>query len=70
MKLNNKRAWVEAIVDTIFALLMNFPLNIVMLWICSKMELTILQTSITMSSVFTVVAVVRKYLVRDYCSKQ
>ena len=61
-----RSCWGEAIVDTIIAVCMNFPLNVILLWSCTQMDFSVLKTSITMTCVFTVIAVVRKATVRKY----
>ena len=67
--LSNQSAWKESITDTVVALIMNLPLNMSMLYVCKLLEMTLIQTSLTLSCVFTVVAVIRKYCTRIYFSK-
>lgn len=68
--MNNKKAWLESITDTIIAIVINFPISVTMVWFCRKMELSVFQTSLTFTSVFTVIAIVRKYIIRNYFSKK
>ena len=63
-------AWFEAISDTALGTLINFPLNIVILTITFKLELSAFDTSIVLCVVFTILAIVRKYIVRTYFSKK
>ena len=62
----NKSAWVEAIGDTALGTIINLPLNIIILTITFKLQLSVLDTSIVLWIVFTVVAIIRKYAVRKY----
>lgn len=61
--------WVESISDTVLALIINFPLNIMMLWCAKYLELTVIQTSVFLTIIFTVVAIVRKVFTRKYFNK-
>lgn len=70
MNLRNKKAWIESISDTIVGSMINFPLNVTLLYMSRYLDLTVLQTSIFLSVVFTVIAIVRKYMIRNYFSKQ
>ena len=70
MKTGDKNAWVESISDTVIGTLINFPLNLILLTITFAMEFTVLWTAIASWAVFTVVAVVRKYLVRKHFAKR
>ena len=64
-----KRAWFEAASDTAIGTLINFPLNILLLSIAAWGEFSVLQTSIFLSTVFIVLAIIRKYLIRCHFSK-
>jgi hypothetical protein len=66
----NRMFWLEAISDTAIGTLINFPLNIVILTITFKLELSALETSIVLCVVFTILAIIRKYIVRKYFSKK
>lgn len=66
----NKQALTESISDTIVGILINFPLNVLLLYVASGMKLSVLQTSVFLSTVFTIFAVIRKYLLRVYFSKK
>lgn len=70
MKLNNWRAWFEAVFDTGVAVVINFPLNVCLLWFANRIDLSILQTSVMFTCVFTAVAIIRKYFIRNYFSKK
>jgi hypothetical protein len=60
----------EATGDTLMALIMNFPLNILLLTIATALQLTVLQTSMFLTTVFSVVAIIRKTWVRLYFFKK
>jgi len=66
----NKMFWLEAVSDTAIGTLVNFPLNIIILTITFKLELSAFDTSIVLCVVFTILAIVRKYIVRTYFSKK
>ena len=62
--------WWESIFDTFIGTLINFPLNILLLWSAKEMELTILQTSIYLCIVFIILAILRKTLIRIFFNKK
>ena len=72
------RAFKESVQDTILALIINFPLNMILLYIANRTFLLVLEsegdrifwTSVFLTSVFTVFAVVRKTYVRMYFEKK
>lgn len=66
MKKYQSKAWVESIIDTAIGTAINFPLNILLLWVASSLNLTILQTSLMLSVIFIVMAIIRKTVVRCY----
>lgn len=66
MNLSNKQAWKEAFLDTGIGTVLNFPLNILAMWIIFELSLTVLQGSILLWFIFTVIALVRKYTLRVY----
>jgi hypothetical protein len=66
----NRLALKEAVTDTAIALVINYPLNILVLYVTFCMELTSFQTATALTAVFTVVAIIRKYFVRTYFSKK
>lgn len=63
---DKKQAFKEAFLDTMLALSMNFPLNILLVWIAFTLELGVMATSIFLTAVFTTVAIIRKYFTRLY----
>ena len=65
-KADKKQAFKEAFLDTMLALSMNFPLNILLVWIAFTLELGVMATSIFLTAVFTTVAIIRKYFTRLY----
>lgn len=68
----------ESLVDTGLALAINFPLNMVLLYIANRTFLLVLEeetaqifwTSVFLTAVFTLVAVVRKYFMRQWFDKR
>ena len=65
-----KRALKEATTDTLLALIINFPLNVLLLYVAANMELTIFWTSCFMTAIFTNIAIVRKTIVRVHFKKK
>lgn len=70
MNFKNKQAWREAFLDTGIGFVVNFPLNIILLTIAAWLHLTVFWTSVWMSIAFTVVAILRKYIVREHFSEK
>ena len=76
--LKKKQAMRESLVDTGLALAINFPLNMVLLYIANRTFLLVLEeetaqifwTSVFLTAVFTLVAVVRKYFMRQWFDKR
>ena len=64
------KPWIESITDTTIAFVINFPINLFLLWLCQANNMSILNTSITLSITFTVVAIIRKVVVRNYFTKK
>lgn len=69
MTKRDKLAWKESISDTAIGLIINVPLNMVLLYVATMVNMSVAMTSCMLSVVFTVVAVIRKYLTRIYFSK-
>jgi hypothetical protein len=63
-------AFKEATSDTVLATVLNFPLNLLLVSLARAMELTILETSIFFTIVFSIVAILRKTWVRLYFFKK
>ena len=66
IKSQKRKAWVEAISDTAIGTLINFPLNIALLSLAVYFEFNVIETSMFLSTVFILLAVIRKYLIRCY----
>lgn len=70
----DKQSLKESVSDTALALLINFPLNMLLLWIANRTFIPglvtegdiIFWTSVFLTVNFTIVAIVRKYFVRNY----
>lgn len=67
---SNKAAWKEALTDTAIGTALNFPLNMLAMWIIFKLELTVFQSSVLLWFIFTTIALVRKYALRVYFEKK
>ena len=70
MNKQNWLAWKEAITDTAIGTVINFPLNLLFLYVAFELELSVFKTAAMTWIVFTVVAIVRKYLVRKHFIKK
>lgn len=78
MTKEKKAALMEAVSDTALALVINFPLNILLLWIANRTFIPsmvsegqqIFWTSVYLTVVFSVVAITRKTYVRLYFNKK
>ena len=56
----------EAVNDVGIGLVLSFPISYGLLKLCSYLDVSLVATSVIQVSVFTLVAVVRKYMVRVY----
>lgn len=63
-------AFKEAISDTALATVLNFPLNLLLVATARGLELSVLETSIFLTIVFSIVAILRKTWVRLYFFKR
>lgn len=69
-KMKRIRAFREAVVDTAIAFSINVPLNFVMVWVAFKLEFTAWQTSLMLTTIFTVFALIRKTYIRLHFEKK
>ena len=60
----------EAVLDTAIALMVNTPLNFGFIAYAYHLEMTAFQTSLWLTTMFTVFAIVRKYLIRILFDKK
>lgn len=67
---DNKKAWIEAITDTAVGTVINFPLNLAVLYYAFSSKMSVLNTAILTWVVFTVIAIIRKYIIRIYFKKK
>jgi hypothetical protein len=73
--IKKKQAMREAVVDTTFALIINFPLNFILLWVGTLLGINDnnaannLLMTIFLTTVFTIVAIIRKYFMRQWFDK-
>ena len=58
------RAFKEAVADTRFAFVINVPLNFVLVAMAFRLEFTAFETSVMLTTIFTIFAIVRKTYVR------
>jgi len=70
MTYGKQQALRESTIDTFLALIINFPLNIVLLNIAFWWDLTIFWTSVFLTIVFTTFAIIRKTYTRLYFDKR
>ena len=54
----------EAVIDTALAATINMPLNYLLVVIAFSLQLSALETTLFLTAVFTVLAIIRKYYVR------
>ena len=62
----DKDSMKEAVNDVGIGLVLSFPISYGLLRLCSYLEVSLVATSVIQVSVFTLVAVVRKYMLRVY----
>jgi hypothetical protein len=65
-----KEAFKEAVTDTALAAAINMPLNYALIAFAFSIELTALQSTLMFTSVFTVIAVTRKYYIRMHFERR
>jgi hypothetical protein len=70
MKRSSRLAWMEAISDTAVGTIINLPLNFILLSITFSLKCDIFTTAIASWSLFTILAIVRKYLIRRFFHKK
>lgn len=66
MKQYQTKAWIESIIDTAVGTAINLPLNMLLLWVAARLDLSILQTSLMLSVIFIIMAIIRKTVIRCY----
>ena len=62
----DKASMEEAVNDVGIGLVLSFPISYGLLKLCSYLDVSLVATSVIQVLVFTLVAVVRKYMVRVY----
>ena len=65
-----KQYWLEAIVDTGIGLIINLPINFLVIAFCFQQEFTAAQTTIFATIIFTIIAIFRKVGVRRAFDKK
>jgi ABC-type protease/lipase transport system fused ATPase/permease subunit len=70
MKRSDKAAWKESLSDTAIGTAVNFPLNMMILTVTFALEFTVFWTAFVSWFIFTIVAILRKFLVRKYFAKK
>lgn len=68
--MNKMDAFKEAYYDTIIGLLINVPLNFLLISLAFYLELSAFWTTIMLTAVFTIFALIRKTAVRLHFSKK
>lgn len=63
------RAIKESFIDTFVAIVMNFPINYVILKLVIYYEMSAFDATVMMSTVFTIIALIRKTLIRLHFEK-
>lgn len=63
-------AFKEAVADTGVALVINFPLNMILIIIARHYDMSVFLTTVFFTIVFTVFAIVRKTFMRVYFEKR
>lgn len=64
--MNKLSALKEAVADTVFATIINIPINFGMAYIAVKYSWTPLEITVYFTAVFCVIAIYRKYRMRLY----
>jgi len=59
-----KQALKEAVADTMIAAAINIPLNYTLIATAYSLELSAIESTIMFTSVFTVLAIIRKFYIR------
>ena len=68
--LTNGKAWLEATLDTMLGMGINFPLNILLLYIATSLEFSVIMSAAFITGILTVIAIVRKYCIRNFFEKK
>ena len=63
-------AFKEAVADTGVAIVINFPLNMILIVIARHYEMSVFATTVFFTGVFTVFAIARKTFMRIYFEKR
>lgn len=64
MRDSTKKALRESCIDTLVALVINIPLNFVLISSAFALKLNVVETTIYLTAVFTVTAIIRKTYIR------
>jgi len=67
---DNKKAWIEAITDTAIGTVINFPLNLAVLYFAFNSKMSVFNTAVLTWVMFTAIAIIRKYIIRIYFKKK
>jgi len=60
----DRYAMKESLSDVAVGIIIALPVSYIVLNVCKYLEVTLLTTSITQTTVFTLIAIIRKYIVR------
>lgn len=64
-----RRAIKESITDTLFGMAINIPINFLLLSLAFQYDLSVSETTVLLTVVFTVIAIIRKTAIRLHFSK-
>ena len=70
MNSSKMAAFKEAVADTAIAIVINFPLNMLLIVIARSYDMSVFNTTVFFTLVFTVVAIARKTVMRVYFEKR
>jgi hypothetical protein len=62
----DKLALTETLHDVVLGLVIALPISFLVLNICRDLGFSLLATSVTQTTIFTLIAIIRKYYVRVY----
>lgn len=68
-KMRRIRAFRESVADTSVAFAINVPLNFALVWFAFQWQFSAWQTSIMLTTIFTIFAVIRKTYIRLHFEK-
>lgn len=70
MNIENKQAWKESLTDTALGTVINFPVNMCLLSFTFAMGFSVFWTAVSSWFAFTIIAIIRKFIVRKHFAKK